>query len=149
MRSRPDQGFSLLELLIVLVMMGLIAGVGYASLRGMMERNRLETATTQVANSLIRARSHAQTKNVTASWTKLSDASYQLMLGTTAKQYDLPRGLKFSSLPDGTQVVYSAPYGEVSVNGSAVGALKITIVNGKGASAEIHVVGVTGKVIKR
>ncbi|WP_457636966.1 prepilin-type N-terminal cleavage/methylation domain-containing protein [Oceanithermus sp.] len=143
------KGFSLLELLIVLVIIGLIAGVGYASLRGMMERSRLDVATAQVANGLLRARSYAQTKNVAAGWKKLSDTSYQLDLGGEVKQYRLPGGIRFSGLPNGTEVVYSAPYGEVSVNGSAVGALKITLTNNKSLSAEIHVVGVTGKVIRR
>jgi len=149
MGERSNKGFSLLELLIVLVMMGLIAGVGYASLRGMMERSRLDAATAQVANDLTRARSYAQTKNVSAGWKKLSDTSYQLELGSTVKLYQLPKGVEFSGLADGTKVVYSAPYGEVSINGSSVGALKIILVNEKGLATEIHVVGVTGKVIRQ
>ncbi|WP_457629878.1 pilus assembly FimT family protein [Oceanithermus sp.] len=148
MRPRPYRGFTLIEILIVLVIMGIVAGVGYASLRGMMERSRLEAAATQVANDLIRARSYAQTKNVAASWKKLSDTSYQLSLGANLKQYSLPRGIKFSGLADGSEVTYTAPYGEVSVNGSAVGALKIVLANEKGSTTEVRVVGVTGKVIR-
>jgi prepilin-type N-terminal cleavage/methylation domain-containing protein len=148
MRSRLDKGFSLLELLIVLVVMGIVAGVGYASLRGMMERNRLDAAATQVANDLIRARSYAQTKNVASSWKKLDSSAYQFALGSDIKQYSLPGGIKFSEPADGTEVAYSAPYGEVSVNGSAVAAVKVALTNGKGAATEIHVVGVTGKVIR-
>jgi len=148
-RARPAKGFSLLELLIVLVMMGLIAGVGYASLRGMMEKNRLDAATAQVANDLSRARSYAQTKNLASNWKKLSDTTYQLQLGSDVKQYTLPDGIKFSNLPNGTYVKYAPPYGEVRVNGSVISALKIELTNEKGDSTEVRIVGVTGKVIKQ
>ena len=149
MRMVPKRGFTLLEILIALAIMTILAGVGYASIRGMTERYRVDAATAQVASDLVRVRSYAQTKNVSASWKKISSNSYELNLGGAKKTYLLPNGIRFVQPADGAKVEYTAPYGEVSINGSTVAALKIVLSNGKGESTEVHVVGVTGKVIRR
>jgi len=149
MSLRAAKGVTLLEILIVLAISAILAGVGYASLRKMMERSRLDAAAAQVETDIVRARSYAQTKNFAATWKKVSDTSYQLILGTEVKQYDLPRGVKFAEPAGNAEVKYLAPYGEVSINGSTVAALKIILDNEKGKSFEIHVVGVTGKVIRQ
>jgi len=149
MNGMSKRGFTLLEILIVLVIMAILVGVGYASIKGMTERYRVDAATSQVVTDLIRVRSYAQTKNVKASWKKVGSNSYELNLGGARKIYRLPDGVKFTRPPDGTTVEYTAPYGQVRVNGSSVAALKITLSNGRGEDTEVHVVGVTGKVIRR
>jgi len=149
MNAAPKRGFTLLETLIVLAILAILAGVGYASIRGMTEHYRVDAATAQVASDLVRVRSYAQTKNVSASWKKLSNDGYELNLGGAKKTRRLPGGVVFTQPADGTVVEYTAPYGEVRVNGSTVAALKIALGNGKGESTEVRVVGVTGKVIRR
>lgn len=150
MSTRPAKGFSVIELLIVMLIMGIMAGVGYASLRGMLENSKLDSAKAQVANSLSWARSYAQTKNFSASWIKINDTTYKLKLRDKIKIYTLPKGIKFDkTLKNGTTITYRAPYGEVNINGSNVKPIKIILKSERGKTAEIHVLGVSGKVIKQ
>jgi len=149
MPRRRRLGFSLLEMLIVLAILGIMAGVGYASMRKMLARSQLDSAAAQVASDLRRARSFAQTKNFAAKWEKTSDTGYKLDLNGTVKTYTLPPGTKFVGVADGTTIEYRPPYGEVKVNGSAIAAIKLTIANDNGMQTEVRVVGVTGKVIRQ
>ena len=144
MRRAGNGGFSLLEILVVLVILGILAGVGYASLRSMTKRQRLREAVFQVARDLERTRGFAQTKNNDATWTATSSNSYTLDLNGSVLSYNLPAGVIFAPAVVGEAITYTAPYGELT----APPANKIILSYSEGAlSMEIHVVGVTGKVI--
>ena len=136
------RGFTLLETLMVLVILGIVMGGGYALLRPALDRSRLENATTQVATDLMRVRSFAQRSNQMASWTRLDDSRYRLNLGGQTHDYSLPEGITFAAPAAGTVIRYRPPYGEFSA-----AAKNITVQDSKGRSRTLHVVGVTGKVI--
>lgn len=135
-------GFSLIELLIVLTILAIVLSVGYATLRPLALRSRLEQAAAEVAASLARARSFAQRENVSASWTRVDESTYRLMLDSQTIERDLPTGLRFTSPPAGTVVTYTAPYGEVAAT-----PVRIRI-EGHGYGIEVRVIGVTGKIIR-
>jgi len=136
------RGFTLLETLIVLAIMGIVMGSGYALLRPMLDRNRLENATTQVATDLMRVRSYAQRSNHIACWMRLDDRRYRLNLGGTIHDYSLPEGLVFTSPSVGAVIRYRPPYGELNASAKTV-----AVQDAKGRTRTLHIVGVTGKVI--
>ncbi len=136
------RGFSLVELLIVLAVLGAVLAVGYASLRPLTQRSRVGEATAAVAASLQRARSFAQRANLPARWERTGAASYRLTLGANAVDARLPAGLTFADPPVGGRITYTAPYGEIDAVPH-----RITI-RGYGFEADVRVVGVTGKVIR-
>jgi len=61
--SGTDAGFTLLEILIVLVILALFAGLAGSRILGTAGRSSLGTATTEVASLLRRARSEAIVRN--------------------------------------------------------------------------------------
>ncbi|GEM90214.1 pilus assembly FimT family protein [Oceanithermus desulfurans] len=136
------RGFSLVELLIVLAILGAVLALGYASLRPLMQRSRVGEATATVAASLQRARSFAQRANLPARWERTGDASYRLTLGADAVDARLPAGLTFAEPAIGARITYTAPYGEVDAVPHRV------TIQGHGFEAEVRVVGITGKVIR-
>jgi prepilin-type N-terminal cleavage/methylation domain-containing protein len=137
-----QRGFSLIELLIVLAILAVVMVIGYASLRPLMLDSRVRSAAAEVATSLQRARSFAQRQNVDATWELVNANTYRLVLDTRVVEHTLPEGLTFTAPSPGTQITYTAPYGE-----RASAAVKV-VVSGYGRQSEIRVVGVTGKVIR-
>jgi len=137
------RGFSLFELLIVLVVLGIAMGIGYASLRPMMLKSRLRQASAEVAASLQRARSLAQKANLNARWEIVDSDTYRLKLGTRViEQHDLPDGVTFTSPTPGNYFIYHAPYGERQPTAAKI------VLSSHGEQAEIRLVGITGKVVR-
>ncbi|WP_456410148.1 pilus assembly FimT family protein [Oceanithermus sp.] len=137
------RGFTLLETLVVLAILGMVLSASYVLLRPMLERSRLDNATAQVATDLLRVRSYARRSNQPASWTRLDDRRYRLDLGGKTYEYTLPEGVTFAAPPAGTVLRYYPPYGEFDASAET-----ITLQDARGNSESIHVVGVTGKVIR-
>ncbi len=62
---RKDNGFTLLELILVILILGIIAGVAVPSIRGIMDETILDEATQEVVNALRYARNLAIQDNTT------------------------------------------------------------------------------------
>jgi len=60
--TRCGRGYTLVEILVGVVMLGIIAGVSLPSFVGFMERSRLDAAVRQLAEDVREARSRATTK---------------------------------------------------------------------------------------
>jgi type IV fimbrial biogenesis protein FimT len=61
--SRRDGGFTLVELLITLLIVSILLGVAAPAFIDLLERNRLETTSTQFMTTLMAARSEALKRN--------------------------------------------------------------------------------------
>ncbi len=63
----PPEGFSLVELLVVVAILGLVAAAMAPSLLQMMRRNRLRSAAAEIQSTLLAARMRAVKRNLPAS----------------------------------------------------------------------------------
>ena len=144
--SHRQQGFTLLELLLVVTIIGVMSAVSISGLRAASDRARVNEAATQLAADLQRARSAAQRYNQNASF-KIDTAtanSYKLTINGTTSERTLPVGTQLAA-DSALTVQYSAPFGEI---GNAVPSqLKINLANRDTKPLYIKVLGVTGKVI--
>ena len=127
-------GFSLIELLLVLAVVGILATLGFTSLLSAQQRARLQEAQTLITSELERARSSAQRLNTsqTVAWTAE---------GINGKRFG--NGITLTSPPD--SFVYTAPYGETTLEDG----LELELEDGRGRVAKVAVIGVTGKVYRR
>ncbi|HAS18325.1 MAG TPA: type II secretion system protein GspH, partial [Nitrospiraceae bacterium] len=62
---RKDNGFTLIELILVILILGIIAGVAVPSIRGIMDETLLDEAAQEVVNALRYARNLAIQDNTT------------------------------------------------------------------------------------
>ena len=150
MRSR-DAGFTLIEVIIVTVVLGILFSVIIANVRGEVISNQIRTATSEVALNLERARSAAIRTSKDASLTlSTGGASYDLRTNGVAATdplvtYAVPGGviLKINASTAAATIKYNAPYGDLDAIGRT-----LTFSKSGGTDQTIYLVGVTGKVTR-
>jgi type IV fimbrial biogenesis protein FimT len=86
MKKLGSSGFSLIELMIVIAIMGIIAALAVPSYRDMLARNRLKQAAEGLKSDLqwMRAESIKQSCNLRASFTEGANWSYQIYIPPAA-----------------------------------------------------------------
>lgn len=143
-------GVTLTEFLIVLAIIGILAGlVGFGAVRSVRSAELREGAT-QMATDLRRARSQAQRGSATTTISWDAGNSTRYLVGGSERRLPGNVTLNCPSNCSGTgtagnQVTYTAPYGELA---GAVGKVLRVSSSFPGLTPlEIRVVGVTGKVI--
>lgn len=146
------QGFTLLEILVVLAIIGILLGIFGLNLIRSIRTAELREAATQVATDFRRARAQAQRGSVGMTVSVLRTG------GNTYTVTSLTGGTKSRAVPNNvtlkcktncgtglnTAVSYQAPYGELGATGS-VFTLQSPVIGIQ--DLEIRIVGVTGKVI--
>jgi len=154
-------GFTLLELLIVLVIMMMMTGIVAVSLRPALEEARLRSAARMVIASLRYTRSYAishHTKAATVVALDTPGLSVQAWNNELESEEDwheitTPAG-RFHSLPTGTEIVYVSgtgaeqDKGEATVTFSPLGntdSVSLVLQDSGGRERTIQVDGVTGR----
>ena len=73
MKSEIENGFTLIETLIVMVIIGILAGIASPSMRTLIERNRTDAQIRGLFESIVAARSESITRNQATTLCKSSD----------------------------------------------------------------------------
>ena len=143
-RAFKEEGFTLLELLIVMVVVGILAALGLSGYLNAQRNAQLSEASTQFATDLQRARSEAQRYNRDASLALNADgSSYTLTLDGQETTRQLPHDAQVEITAGRPTVTYSAPYGEVDAPDR-----RFVISTARTPNVRsVRVIGVTGKVI--
>jgi len=137
------QGFTLLELLLVIAILGIIAGIFGWSLLGNLRATQLRDAATQIGADLRAARSatlkSGQSTTVT---TTLNASTYTVTRGADTRTLNLPGGVQVSA-QTAAAVQYRAPSGVTDGTGT-IWTLRHPA---GGRLMQVRIVGLTGKVI--
>lgn len=146
---RGAKGFTLLELLIVIAIIGILSGLGVLTLRDAIQAARLNEGSAQLAADLQRARSGSQRFNRASTFTLTGSpaTSYTVTINGQAVTRTLPEGIRITTTADARSIIYNAPFGEIS-SGVAGMILKVNLA-GHGETREVRVLGTTGKVYSR
>ena len=140
-------GFTLLEVLLVILMMGVLAVAGYQPYVASQQNRRLADGAEQFARDLQGQHFAAKRFNASRTATVTASAtSYQL--GTTTVR--LPDGVKFSSTSSGT-VTFYPPYGTTIQSNGTVPASNLQTftlqLQNTTKTKTVTVIGLSGKVI--
>jgi prepilin-type N-terminal cleavage/methylation domain-containing protein len=166
--SRFTAGFTLLELLIVIGIIGVISALGFNAFTTYRQTQRLNQTRSEVVVALERARQYTRRYNVTYTVKFNTDGTYvsttNNAAGTVLTQLAgppitvLPKvsgkissDMSFTTNADGTAknlVVFRAPFGRL--NATSKGCIGLTLTIGsKKLGTETHVLSATGKVMPR
>ncbi|MBX8464251.1 prepilin-type N-terminal cleavage/methylation domain-containing protein [Deinococcus sp. RIT780] len=141
---RPAQGFTLIEVLIVMAVLGIVLAIAGNSLLGYLQSQQMREAAQQVAGDLERVRSGAMRYNRDATFEIISSTSYRMTVNGASETVTLPDSAQITSTPANAILTYSAPYSELS-SAQATIVVKRT---GSTKQTTLRTVGVTGKVVQ-
>lgn len=144
------RGFTLLELLIVILMVGILFSVVIANIRGELISNQIRAAASQIAPALENLRSSAVKTSKDAKFTLInSGKSYEIRsngtgVGDPVQTIAIPDGVQLTiNSANSGSVTYTAPYGDIDASGRT-----LIMTKTGGTSQTIYLVGVTGKVVR-
>lgn len=161
---RHDSGFSLVELLTVIAVIGVVMSVGYTGLRPLLLRQQVGEASSRLSQDLERIRSSAIKYSRDASLVVNGANSYTLSYwdgrAMKTEAVTLPSGVQYRFVKDdagsttptaapagGLRLTYTAPYGEVDAINRTI---LLTPANQDFKNSKfnnrLYVVGVTGQV---
>jgi type IV fimbrial biogenesis protein FimT len=115
-------GFTLIELAITLVIVGILLSLAMPSFTSMLENSRIKSAASGFAAGLQTARAHAITKNLTTVFT-LNGAGWSISDGGSIDSKSPDEGgsnkLQFSTTPTGIVTVSFNGFGAATFGGAA------------------------------
>lgn len=129
--ARPTPGFTLLEILIALTLMGILGAIVGPRMASRFSATRVETAAQQVMGDLERARLEAIKRNAPVTFKRTGDATYSITyVGTRSLG-----AATFSSAPDSVRF---APFGPLQLGG---GTTFVVDVNGYTRTVAVNAAG--------
>ncbi|MVN85391.1 type II secretion system protein GspH [Deinococcus sp. HMF7620] len=141
--SAQTQGFTLLELLVVMAILGILAGVLGLNLLSSYRASQLREAASQLSGDLRQARSDTlKTGQSVGINITLNSTAYTVTRGAGAQTRTLPSGVVVAEKVGETEVTYQAPTGTIGGNG-----VVWTLRHPGGRQIKVKVVGITGKVM--
>lgn len=149
-------GFSLVEILIVIAVVGVIAGVGSLSYVNWRNNSVVSDAVRQITQDIERARSDAKRLNATRRFFASTGTSYQIRDGNDAvlNTRILPQGAQIAQVTQDTSsqtsisLSFAAPYGTQST-AAAWYDIVVRSVSNTNLTRTVRVIGPLGKVIVR
>lgn len=135
------KGFSLLEMLIVLVLVGILLGAGFMALTRFRDISELQQAQQIIVQEFNRARSDAFRLGVSQKINWTADSLTVAGENTRTVSFSASARVKLITKPGSFS--YSAPYGTTSTAGSGI---ILELKSRSGRSAEVLVYGLRGKV---
>lgn len=136
-----NKGFTLIELMVVIIIMGLMAGLSVPAITGNLPTYRLNNDIRSVTNGLMLARSYAISSGVPYLCTFTKDASsYRIVkdentnhavdVGEKTTVTQLSRGITINSA---TVTIIFSPRGNADVSGN------VTLINNKNMTRTVYV----------
>ena len=141
-------GFSLIELLVVVAVIGIIGAVGTPTLIQARDRARVGEVSAQLEADLDRARSSSRRNNQDARlvW-NTNNKGYSVVAGGKTLERTIPVGVSVSlSGISGNTITYTAPFGELS--GASNPTFTVQRTGKADIREQVKALGVTGKVYR-
>jgi prepilin-type N-terminal cleavage/methylation domain-containing protein len=146
-RRAANRGVTLIEMLIVLAIIGLIAGVSYPSISSGLETARLVSASDAIAGFLNQAMNRADRRQQVVEVAILPEKRQLRMLSTQAgfeKTLDLPQGVRILAVHPESEARGLTERRFYFYPGGTVPGFSIELVNGKGRRRMVRVNPITG-----
>lgn len=121
-RARPFAGFTLIELMVVLILLGILLGMGMPSMRTMVQDNRLATQQRVLLGAINLARSEAAHRNRTITLSHISTTDGDWSEGLRIYTDTAAGGNTAYDSDDDTLIKEIASFGSgVSINADTAG----------------------------
>lgn len=142
---KRSDAFTLVQTLVVIAIVGILAGIFGWNLLSSIRRADLREAQAAVATELARARSMSQRSSAdqVVTWTGTT-------LTTGTKTITVPNGALIATAAPSANYTYTAPYGEFLAPTGQPAGLMLELIDRSGQyHTAVLAMGVTGKVVRR
>ncbi len=142
---RLQQGFTLLEMLVVMVIVGVLSALIFVNYARQVQQARLQSAVTSFSTDLEKARSAAWKSGQSVTISVLATKKgYTYTVNSAPPQVQtmtLPDGITFSAVATAT---YTPPFADVDASSNIFTLVSPNV----SLTDDVRVIGVTGKVIR-
>lgn len=139
---RSTKGFSLIEILIVLLIIAVAMGLGSSALQSFLNRTKLIEAQSQLAQELVLARNNARKSSLDqeVSWNLKKNE-----IVVAGVKLSLPSGVSLGEVNynEASKFVFTAPHGRIEGDNA-----EFVLRDASKRRVSVRLVGVTGKVVR-